>query len=114
MTQPSRKAAFTATGAYERYMGRWSREVAVEFLDWIRVPASGRWLDVGCGTGALSEAVLFKASPKQLLDIDPSRSFIAHAHPTVPDDRSANELEIASDLRNQPHRHWARGTLAIR
>ena len=38
--------------AYEPYVGRWSRLVAREFLNWLAVPARGRWLDVGCGTGA--------------------------------------------------------------
>ena len=39
---------------YEPFMGRWSRKIAPLFLEWLN-PAEGlRWLDVGCGTGALS------------------------------------------------------------
>jgi hypothetical protein len=33
--------------AYELYVGRWSRLIAGRFLDWLAVPASSRWLDVG-------------------------------------------------------------------
>lgn len=40
-------------GPYEQYVGRWSRKVAREFVDWLGVPAGEGWGDVGCGTGAL-------------------------------------------------------------
>lgn len=43
---------------YEGYIGRWSRRVASEFIKWLAVPAGGQWLDVRCGTGALSQIVL--------------------------------------------------------
>ena len=42
---------------YERYVGRWSRQVAPLFLSWLNIPAGRRWLDVGCGTGALCAAL---------------------------------------------------------
>ena len=46
-----------AGDAYERFMGRWSRPLAHAFLDWLQPPRSARWLDVGCGTGALTAAI---------------------------------------------------------
>ena len=42
---------FNDGAAYEQFMGRWSRAVGVEFLDWLAPPDGARWLDVGCGTG---------------------------------------------------------------
>jgi 2-polyprenyl-3-methyl-5-hydroxy-6-metoxy-1,4-benzoquinol methylase len=42
---------------YEPCVGRWSGLVAREFLAWLDPPAGLAWLDVGCGTGALTEAV---------------------------------------------------------
>ena len=51
------------TDAYEAYMGRWSRPMARAFVDWFATPKGARWLDVGCGTGALTEAVLAGADP---------------------------------------------------
>ena len=48
---------------YEPYVGRWSRLVAQAFLDWLAVPPDKEWLDVGCGTGALSATILERAKP---------------------------------------------------
>jgi len=66
-------------GEYERYMGRWSRLVAREFLSWIAVPWRQRWLDVGCGTGALSETVLSRCQPAELVGLDRSPAYVAAA-----------------------------------
>ena len=64
---------------YEYYMGRWSRLIAEQFVDWL-APASGmRWLDVGCGSGALSEAVINRHNPEQLIAIDQSEGFVRTA-----------------------------------
>jgi trans-aconitate methyltransferase len=65
--------------AYEDYMGRWSRPVAREFLDWLPFAESTRWLDVGCGTGALTGVIAEMAKPKHVSAIDPSPGFIAAA-----------------------------------
>lgn len=65
--------------AYEPYIGRWSRLVAREFLAWLGAPPSSRWLDVGCGTGALSSVILETASPTEIMGIDPSDEYIAYA-----------------------------------
>jgi ubiquinone/menaquinone biosynthesis C-methylase UbiE len=47
---------FVAKGAenYEASMGRWSRRLAMPFLDFAGVPSFGRVLDAGCGTGSLT------------------------------------------------------------
>lgn len=65
--------------AYERYMGRWSAPVAAAFVERIGVPAGRRWLDVGCGTGALTAAVLAAADPHDVTGLDPSRGFVTRA-----------------------------------
>jgi SAM-dependent methyltransferase len=64
---------------YERYVGRWSQRVAEEFLDWLDLPPSLRWLDVGCGTGALTAAIWTKCRPASIIGIDPSEGFLAKA-----------------------------------
>lgn len=64
---------------YERYVGRWSRQVAPRFLAWLALPARRRWLDVGCGTGALSGAILDGASPASVAGVEPSEGFLATA-----------------------------------
>lgn len=84
---------------YESYVGRWSRVVAREFLDWLAIPAGGRWLDVGCGTGALSETILQCASPANVVGIDSSLQFVEHARAHVTDARARFE---AGDARALP------------
>ena len=69
--------------AYERYVGRWSRRVAPAFLAWLAVPPGLRWLDVGCGTGALCEAILEHGEPAALTGIEPSDGFLAVARDTL-------------------------------
>lgn len=61
---------------YEQYVGRWSRQVAPLFLNWLHVPASCRWLDVGCGTGALCAAMLDRCAPASVTGIEPSEGFL--------------------------------------
>ena len=65
--------------AYERFIGRWSSLVAVKFLAWLDSPGSLRWVDVGCGTGALSEAILDTQNPTSLDGVEPSPGFIRAA-----------------------------------
>jgi SAM-dependent methyltransferase len=69
--------------AYERYMGRWSRPVAVAFLDWLAVPPGGRWLDVGCGTGALAGLVLERCEPSEVVGVDPAAGFVEFARAQI-------------------------------
>ena len=68
----ARPDSWAAAEGYEPYMGRWSRLVARKFLNWLAVPAGARWLDVGCGTGALTQAILVYAGPAAVTGIDPS------------------------------------------
>lgn len=64
---------------YEQYMGRWSRQVAPLFLSWLSIPAGRRWLDVGCGTGALCTAIVDRCSPSSIAGIEPSEGFLKTA-----------------------------------
>ncbi len=65
--------------AYEPYVGRWSRLVAREFVAWLDLSGGLRWVDVGCGTGALTATVLRDAAPASVLGVDPSEAFVAYA-----------------------------------
>ncbi|HXG36158.1 MAG TPA: class I SAM-dependent methyltransferase [Dehalococcoidia bacterium] len=79
MTTPDHHDVWASSTAYEAYMGRWSRQLAREFVSWLSVPPGVPWLDVGCGTGALAQAILELASPQEVVGIDPSEGYIEHA-----------------------------------
>ncbi len=64
---------------YESYVGRWSRQVAPRFLSWLRIPAGRKWVDVGCGTGALCAAILDHGSPFSVAGVEPSAGFLGTA-----------------------------------
>jgi SAM-dependent methyltransferase len=65
--------------AYERAMGIWSQLVGRAFLDWL-APSSGlRWLDVGCGNGALTELLVQRGTAAEIQGIDPSEAQLEFA-----------------------------------
>ena len=78
---------WTAGNRYEPYVGRWSRLVAAEFVPWVGVAPGARWLDVGCGTGALTAAILRLAEPARVIGVDPSSAYVGHVRHRMPDDR---------------------------
>lgn len=84
--------------AYESYVGRWSRHVAAAFLRWLDVGPHRVWLDAGCGTGALTAAILAEAEPASVLGVDPSEGFLATARMLVSDPRASFHVGDAHDL----------------
>lgn len=84
--------------AYEPYVGRWSRLVARDFLAWLMVPPGQSWLDVGCGTGALSAIILERAGARELIGVDSAEGFVAHARKHVADSRARFEVGDARAL----------------
>jgi SAM-dependent methyltransferase len=90
---------WAAGDAYEPFIGRWSRPVARELVAWLGVGGGGAWLDVGCGTGALSQAVLDMADPAAVVCLDPSVGFVAYARAQLADRRARF---VAADARRLP------------
>ena len=70
---------------YEQYVGRWSRQVAPLFLSWLNIPGGRRWLDVGCGTGALCAAIVDRCSPSSVTGVEPSAGFLKTAKENLAD-----------------------------
>lgn len=58
--------------------------MAREFVVELGVPGGARWLDVGCGTGALTQAILDLANPAEAVGVDPSPEFIEYARGELP------------------------------
>lgn len=84
--------------SYEPYVGRWSRLIAAAFLDRLGVEPRQRWLDVGCGTGALTTAILARCDPLEVVGIDQSDSYIAWTRKHVDDDRARFVVAEATQL----------------
>ena len=88
MTTGSEPRETWASGnAYEQYIGRWSRPIAREFIAWLGAPRGKRWLEIGCGTGALSTVILELAEPALVEACDPSESHVSHARNALRDRR---------------------------
>ena len=78
--QDGKPGMFADAEAYERFMGRWSRLVAPQLIDFTDVPDRGQFLDVGSGTGALSFALAERKPRAHVRGIDPSKEYVAYAN----------------------------------
>jgi ubiquinone/menaquinone biosynthesis C-methylase UbiE len=94
----TKKDNWASGDLYEPYVGRWSRRVAQEFLKWLDLPVGSRWLDVGCGTGALSQTILNSWNPQSVRGIDRSDGFVEYARNKVDDPRATFEVGDAQSL----------------
>lgn len=92
------KDTWAAGKLYEPYVGRWSRLVAKDFLQWLELPPQLDWLDVGCGTGALTEIILQQMQPRAIKGVDPSAGFVDHAQEHIIDPRATFEVADAQSL----------------
>jgi SAM-dependent methyltransferase len=63
---------WTSGAAYDQWMGRWSRLLANEFLAWLSPSSNLRWLDVCCGSGVLTEAIVDFYAPARVAGVDAS------------------------------------------
>jgi SAM-dependent methyltransferase len=69
--------------AYDQFMGRFSRRLAPLFADFAGVEAGDRALDVGAGTGALTEELVRRGAVTAA--VDPSPAFAASLRRRFPD-----------------------------
>ncbi len=106
MPETSRHDAWQAGDNYDLYMGRWSRQIAPAFLNLLDMREGLDWLEAGCGTGALTAAILARWNPASLIAIDPSEGFLEKARENVPDKRvqfqrgDAQAIDLASESRD--------------
>ncbi len=70
---------FADANDYERFMGRWSRLVAPQLVDFTDVQDRGRMLDIGSGTGALAFSLAERKPQAHVLGIDPSKEYVEYA-----------------------------------
>lgn len=72
---PSSFNVNSATG-YETLMGRWSKRLAPQFIEFAGLANGERVLDVGCGTGSLTFALAETADLEEIAAIDYSPVFV--------------------------------------
>jgi len=83
-SQSSDPVFFRSVDAYERFMGRYSRPLALEFARATGVAAGEHVLDVGCGTGALTGVLAELVGPDLVAGVDPSEPFVQECRAHVP------------------------------
>ncbi len=76
----------TNAAAYEQLMGRWSRRLAPLFIDFAAVRDETRVLDVGCGTGSLTFALMDTLPHARIRGLDYSQALIEYASAKAPAD----------------------------
>lgn len=79
VTPARQDAMFSEGDAYERFMGRWSRDLAPLLVRFAGVRDGDAVLDIGSGTGALAAAVAVAAPSSSVLGIEPSAPYVAFA-----------------------------------
>lgn len=93
---------WAAGATYEDFMGRWSRLLAPRFVSWLGVRPTAHWLDVGCGTGALSDAICAGARPASVVACDPSGPFVEYARRHQSDRRVSFVVAAVGRLPTRP------------
>lgn len=89
---------WAAGQAYEPYIGRWSRVVASRFVAWLAPLPNALCLDVGCGTGALTAAMLDAAPRGCVCSLDASSAYVAFARTRISDPRASFGAADAQSL----------------
>jgi SAM-dependent methyltransferase len=92
---------WAAGSTYESFMGRFSRLLARRFVSWLSVTAGAHWLDVGCGTGAMTDAICADASPASVVGCDPAAPFIQYAREHSHHPRASFVVAGVDDLPNR-------------
>ena len=93
---------WNAGATYEDFMGRWSRRLAPRLVSWLQVPRGMHWLDVGCGTGSLADAIASHAEPASVVGCDPAQPFVEYARAHNRDTRLAFVVAGIGSLPRRP------------
>jgi len=70
--------------AYQRFMGRYSRPLAEQFVDLVAVRPSDLVHEVGCGPGSLTAPLVKRCGPEGVGAVDPSPPFVADVRERLP------------------------------
>lgn len=90
--------SYTQPAAYDPFMGRWSAGLTSAFLRFADLRDGQHILDVGCGTGSLSRAVVSFGPTTKVTALDPAPEYVAFARQVVPNGRAQFEIGTAEAL----------------
>jgi ubiquinone/menaquinone biosynthesis C-methylase UbiE len=90
---------------YDRHIGRYGHELALELIKFADVRPGQRVLDVGCGPGALTRQLVAVVGAEQVAAIDPSAPFVQASRDRLPGIRAevaaAEALPFADGVFNR-------------
>jgi len=98
MSRKSTDFVAVSGDGYELQMGRFSRVLAPRFLDFVELVDGGRILEVGCGTGALTEEIVRRTSTTNIIAIDISRAYVEHAKRSTSNPRASFDVADVASL----------------
>jgi SAM-dependent methyltransferase len=81
---PGAETFRTSTGDYDRHVGRYGPPLALALIDFARVAPPMRALDVGCGPGALTTALVERLGAENVSGVDPSEPFVETCRARLP------------------------------
>ena len=90
--------SYTQPAAYDQFMGRWSAGLTSSFLRFADLRDGQHILDVGCGTGSLSRAVVSFGPTTKVTALDPAPDYVAFARQVVPNGRAQFQIGTAEAL----------------
>jgi SAM-dependent methyltransferase len=96
---PGEAKMFAISDGYELYMGRWSRLLVPSYAAFVGVKDGQRILDVGTGTGAVALTLAATLPRSEIVGVDPSAAFVAHATKNARSTRVKFDVGDAQALR---------------
>ncbi len=81
---PGAETFRASADAYDRFVGRYSAQLASALIDFAGVEPGTRALDVGCGPGALAAELANRLGPANVAAADPSEPFVQACRARLP------------------------------
>jgi ubiquinone/menaquinone biosynthesis C-methylase UbiE len=90
--------SYSNPAGYHCFMGRWSTQLAPSFIRFTGVEDGQCILDVGCGTGSLSSALLSTGRAIRVVGVDPVPEYVSFTREIVADRRADFRISTAETL----------------